>query len=312
MMCRSYLSGESVIVSTRGLISLGRDAALRRPSATTLPNETISRKNGAFRGGRCGFTLIELLVVIAIIAILAALLLPALARAKMQALRSQSVNNVKQLQLGANMYANDNSGFLLPNAPFNPPSPGAKAWIDVSTTAYEEGLGKQMGNTNMTIYTVGLLAPYLGNQIGVYKSPADTLPSANGDRIRSYSMNGQMGCAYTMGKINFDSPAIQYVRESDIKAPTPSDAFVFCEESPYTINDGYLEINSQPTAAGFPDVPAAYLGGGCAFSFADGHAEPHKWVTGTIINAKSAYPYLTGGNKNADWQWFSQHAAANP
>jgi len=299
-------------MNTRVFISLGSVATPRRRGATTLPCEAISRKSGPFRSGRCGFTLIELLVVIAIIAVLAAMLLPALARAKMQAWRSESVNNIKQLQLGANMYANDNGGYLLPNAPYNPPSPGSKAWIDVSTMAYVEGLGNLMGNTNTALYTDGLLAPYLGNVMGVYKSPADTMPSANGDRIRSYSMNGQMGCAYIIGKINFDSPAIQYVKESDIKQPSPSDAFVFCEESPNTINDGYLEINSQPSAPGFPDVPASYLGGSCAFSFADGHAEPHKWVTGVLMNVKGAYPYLTGGAKNVDWQWFAQHATANP
>ena len=300
------------MMNTHVFISPGRDTTVWRRGAATLSYETIPRKNGAFRGGRCGFTLIELLVVIGIIAILAALLLPALAKAKMQAWRSQSVNNIRQLQLGATMYANDNNGFLLPNAPFNPISPGSKAWIDVSTTAYVEGIGNQIGNTNLALYTLGLLAPYESNQTGVYKSPADTMPSANGDRLRSYSMNGQMGCVYTLGKINFDSPAMQYVRESDIKRPAPSDAFVFCEENPYTINDGYLEINSQPSAAGFPDVPAAYLGGRCAFSFADGHAEPHKWVTGTLITAKGQYPYLIGGSQNADWQWFSQHATANP
>jgi len=106
--------------------------------------------------------------VIAIIAILAALLLPALSRAKMQAWRTGSVNNIKQLQMGARMYADDNNGVLLPNAPFNPPSPGAKAWIDVSTTAYEEGLGNQMGNTNTTI---------------LYYRPAGAVPGQSARRL---------------------------------------------------------------------------------------------------------------------------------
>jgi hypothetical protein len=126
-------------------------------------------------------------------------------------------------------------------------------------------------------------------------------------------MNGQMGAAYTKTSgVNFDSPALLYSKESDITRPGPSDAFVFCEESPYTINDGYLEINSQSSAPAFPDVPAAYLGGDGTFSFADAHGETHKWVTGTIRNAKTASPNLINGNKNADWVWFSQHATANP
>src|SRR5215469_4643367 len=163
-----------------------------------LSGETIGSGTRAQRRSRHpAFTLIELLVVIAIIAILAAVLLPVLSKAKMQAWRSQSSNNVRQLQYGALMYANDNNGYLLPNAPFPPPTlPSSESWIDVSTANYIEGPGALVGNTNITLYTDGLLAPFLTGETGVYKSPADNTPSANGQRIRSYSMNGQMGCFY--------------------------------------------------------------------------------------------------------------------
>jgi prepilin-type N-terminal cleavage/methylation domain-containing protein len=280
---------------------------MKSHAARNIPDRRIVRCSHA------AFTLIELLVVIAIIAILAAMLLPALARAKMQAWRAQSVNNIRQLQLGAIMYANDNHGFLLPNAPYGQSLGGGKAWIDVTTMSYVESLSMAyMGNTNMLLYTDALLAPYLGNQLGVYRSPGDTMLSPNGQRIRSYSMNGQMGCAYIKNKLDYDSPAIQYCKETDITQPAPSNVFVFCEENQYSINDGYLQIASQSSEAGFPDVPAAYLGGDCAFSFADGHAQVHKWMTSVLITAKGHYPYLTGGNQNLDWLWFSQHAAANP
>lgn len=272
-----------------------------------LPDEIVRR----------AFTLIELLVVIAIIAILAAILMPVLSKARMQAWRAQSANNVRQLQIAALMYANDNNGVLLPNAPYPPPVlSNSKEWVDVSTMSYIEGLTTQVGNTNVALYTDALLAPFLTGETTVYKSPGDILPSTNGQRIRSYSMNGQMGCIYlAMNGFNDDSPALQYSRESDLKYPIiPSQGFVFCEENPYSINDGFLEIGSVPGNPmwGFPDVPAAYLGGACAFSFADGHVEIHVWHTATILNATGHSPSLGNGDQNVDWQWFTQHATANP
>ncbi len=190
---------------------------------------------------RQGFTLIELLVVIAIIAILAALLLPALSRAKMEAWGTQCVNNLKQCQLAAAEYKNDNNGFLVPNSPYDGymgAGVASNSWID-SSTGDESYPAASTGNTNLAIYTTGLLAPYVASQVGVYKCPADLVPSANGPRLRTYSMNGQMGAVYmAAAQFNDDRPAFLYSKETDIIHPSPSDAVVFCEENMWSIQDG--------------------------------------------------------------------------
>jgi len=111
-------------------------------------------------------------------------------------------------------------------------------------------------------------------------------------------------------KFNDDSPALQYSKDSDITHPAPSDAFVFCDENMWSINDGYLEVDTHD--GGFPDVPAAYHNNGVGLSFADGHAEIHKWQTTALLNAKSHSPSVPGGKDNVDWMWFSQHTAADP
>jgi prepilin-type N-terminal cleavage/methylation domain-containing protein len=260
------------------------------------------------------FTLIELLVVIAIIAILATMLLPALSRAKQEAWGSQCVNNLKQCQLAAAEYKTDNGGFLVPNSPYDGfmnAGVASNAWID-SASGDESFLSAAPGNTNLALYTTGLLAPYVAKQVGVYKCPADQVPSPNGQRLRTYSMNGQMGAVYMAADhFNDDLPALQYSKEADITHPSPSDAYVFCEENMYSINDGYLEIDSHNGS--FPDVPAAaYHVNALALSFADGHAQIHKWQTTSLLHAKGHDPSVLGGKDNLDWIWFTQHSTADP
>jgi prepilin-type N-terminal cleavage/methylation domain-containing protein len=263
---------------------------------------------GQFKSRSSAFTLIELLVVIAIIAILAAMLLPALAKAKSKAQQIKCISNLKQLQLGWQLYAGDSGDFMLPNSPLGPVPPGAHTWIDNQP----QGWNMEPANTNREYLLNSIQGPYMGNQLGVYKCPADIIPSANGERLRTYSMNSQMGNVYSFGITKtYNSTAFYYVKVSDIlNCPGPSQSFIFCEENISSMNDGYLQVNSGTPV--FPDVPGSYHVWNCGFSFADGHAELRKWVT-PVLKIPVKFGYLQAsvgtGINNADWKWFTERAA---
>jgi prepilin-type N-terminal cleavage/methylation domain-containing protein/prepilin-type processing-associated H-X9-DG protein len=300
---------------------------------------TNTNHNHARVAGEClerhstslGFTLIELLVVIAIIAILAALLLPGLAKAKQQAQGTQCMSNLKQLTVGWVMYNGDNRGYVMPNGQeadqptsFNAPDlqpgntnvqwcPGIQETADLSPPSITPNVGYEW-------IEAGLLYPYVQNVL-IYKCPADQY-SINQygftfTHVRSMSMNAWIS-PYTPWNNGSDDGNLRlYKKESDFTVPGAANTWLFIDENPYSINDAWFV--SDPTEPGFypniqwVDCPASYHNGAAGVTFADGHAKIKHWNDKAIVGV-TTWPtsgsVAPSGNNPTDCYWLTSRSSA--
>lgn len=289
----------------------------------SLHNQERSAAPGRMNLPELAFTLIELLVVIAIVAILAGFLLPALARARAKAQAVFCMNNTKQLDVAWLIYSDDHNGHL----PYNlGGTTGLRKVAPDTNLNWVNGImtwDTSSDNTNPATICQSGLGPYMNNALNCYRCPADHVLSTEqraagwNARLRSYSMNAMVGDAGVASQTGVNQNNPYYVQFFSItQMPQPARIFVFLDEHPDSIDDGYFldqayyRDDRGELYQEWIDLPASYHNGGACFSFADGHAEMHHWVcSSTLWPAEPdvlTWPLAVPPNDATDFNWVIQ------
>jgi len=289
-----------------------------------------SKKSGCF-------TLIELLVVIAIIAILAALLLPALSKTKQRAQGVLCLNAGKQIMLAIIIYGDDNNGFFPPNPDDGNTIPGYN-WCsgDASIGGPDEfnpDLLKDPARNLLTAYLSGNTSLFHcpgDKRMGLYQGKDSALIGQMVPAARTFSMNQAVGTidpGFEAAKPSHsgaptlpvngswlnnqfthrrNSPWLTYGKFSSLSRPGPAMTWVLLDEDPVHINDAAFAFGMERPQ--WFDVPGTYHNSGCGFAFADGHSEAHKWKL--PANKVGWGASVNGAADQSDWEWMRERTSA--
>jgi prepilin-type N-terminal cleavage/methylation domain-containing protein/prepilin-type processing-associated H-X9-DG protein len=261
------------------------------------------------------FTLIELLVVIAIIGILAAVLLPVLNRAQARAAAANCMSNLKQLQTAWHLYADENHDTIAGNDWKAEAGRGVpRGNLNWMTGWLEPRQADNTDNTNVALLIDpqwASLASYT-RQARLYRCTASKIVAKEGADfypvVRTISMSGWMGYNSTVWNTGYQS----FRKTTDLGRLSPSDALVFIDERDDSIDDGYFAVDMVVNQ--IVNFPAGYHAGSGAVTFADGHAEIHRWRSAEVLVRQQSgveavkHEFLPVSADNVDLSWLRAHA----